>query len=88
MKELKVRLTFTESILGTSPANEEIYRDFIGTKAPDATTVDDEVEALGVDAVVEKGMTVFPPAWRTERRFCTTIRSRAFSKIPAAACER
>lgn len=60
MKELKVRLTFTESILGTSPANEEIYRDFIGAKAPDATTVDDEVEALGVDAVVEKGMTVFP----------------------------
>lgn len=60
MKELKVRLTFTESILGTSPANEDIYRDFIGTKAPDATTVDDEVEALGVDAVVEKGMTVFP----------------------------
>lgn len=60
MKELKVRLTFTESILGTSPANEDIYRDFIGTKAPDAATVDDEVEALGVDAVVEKGMTVFP----------------------------
>lgn len=60
MKEIKVKLTFTEPILGTSPANEEIYREFIGKKAPDASTVDDEVAALGVDAVVEKGATVFP----------------------------
>lgn len=60
MTELKVRLTFTEAILGTSPANEDIYREFIGSKSPDAATVDDEVAALGADAVVEKGMTVFP----------------------------
>lgn len=60
MKTLKVKLTFTEPVLGTSPANEEVYRDFIGTKAPDAATVEDEVAALGADAVVEKGMTVFP----------------------------
>lgn len=60
MKNIKVKLTFTESILGTSPANEDIYRDFIGSKAPDAATVDDEVAAIGVDGVVEKGMTVFP----------------------------
>lgn len=60
MEEIKVRLTFTEPILGTSPANEDVYRDFIGSKAPDAATVEDEVSALGADAVVEKGMTVFP----------------------------
>ena len=60
METIKVRITFQEKILGTSPANEDIYRDFIGSKAPDASTVEDEVEALGVDAVVEKGMTVFP----------------------------
>lgn len=60
MKEIKVKLTFTEPILGTSPANEDVYRDFIGSKAPDASSVDDEVAALGADAVVEKGMTVFP----------------------------
>lgn len=47
-------------MLGTSPANEEVYRDFIGSKAPDAATIDDEVASLGVDAVVEKGRTVFP----------------------------
>lgn len=60
MKEMKIRITFTEPILGTSPANEDVYRDYIGSKAPDAATVDDEVSALGADAVVEKGMTVFP----------------------------
>lgn len=60
MRTIRVRLTLKEGMLGTSPMNEEIYRDFIGSKAPDASTVDDEVEALGVDAVVEKGMTVFP----------------------------
>lgn len=63
MKELKVKLTFTEPILGTSPANPEIYREFIGSKSPDAATVEEEVSALGADAVAEKAMTVFP---RTE----------------------
>lgn len=60
MKTLKVKLTFTDPILGTCPQNEDIYRDFIGSKAPDASTVDDEVASLGADAVVEKGKTVFP----------------------------
>lgn len=60
MKEIKVKITFVEPILGASPANENIYREFIGTKAPDAESVEDEVAALGVDAVAEKAMTVFP----------------------------
>lgn len=60
MKTINIRITFTEAILGTSPANPEIYSDYIGSKAPDASTLTDEIEALGVDAVSEKGMTVFP----------------------------
>lgn len=60
MKTINIRITFTEAILGTSPANTEIYSDYIGSKAPDASTLADEIEALGVDAVSEKGMTVFP----------------------------
>jgi len=60
MKELKVKLTFIEPILGTCPNNEDIYREFIGKKAPDAGTIDDEVAAIGVDAVADKGKTVFP----------------------------
>lgn len=60
MKEIKARITFIEPILGTCPADEDVYRNFIGSKSPDATTVDDEVAALGADAVVDKGKTVFP----------------------------
>lgn len=58
-KEIRVRLTFKKSVLGTAPKNEEIYRDFIGSKAPDAQTVEEEVAALGVEEAAEKGMTVF-----------------------------
>lgn len=60
MKTMKVKLTFTEEVLGTSPANEDIYTDFVGSKAPDAMTMQEEVEMLGADAVAEKGMTIFP----------------------------
>lgn len=60
MKNIKARLTFQEEILGTCPNDEDIYRQFIASKAPDATTIEDEVAAVGVDDVVEKGMTVFP----------------------------
>ncbi len=60
MKTIKVKLTFIEPLLGTSPANEDVYRDFIGSKAPDASTVEDEIASIGAEAVVEKGMTVFP----------------------------
>lgn len=60
MKKIKVRITFIEPILGTSPSDEDIFRKFVGSKAPDADTVDDEVAALGIEAVVEKGKTIFP----------------------------
>lgn len=60
MEKIKVKLTLIDGMLGTSPANEEVYREFIGSKAPDAPSVDDEVAALGADAVAEKGRTVFP----------------------------
>ena len=63
MEKIKVRLTFTESILGTAPNNEEIYREFIASKAPNEATEDEEVEALSLNEQIEKGMTVFP---RTE----------------------
>ena len=59
MEIRKVRLTLLEEMLGTTPGDPDIYRNFIGSKAPDASTVEDEVAALGADAVVEKGRTVF-----------------------------
>ena len=60
MKEVNVRLTLTEEMLGTATANEQIYTDYIGSNAPDAPSLAEEVEALGAGAVEEKAMTVFP----------------------------
>ena len=60
MENINVRATFIFGPLGTSPNNETIYRDFIGSKAPDADSLEDEVAALGADAVAETKMTVFP----------------------------
>lgn len=60
MKEMKVRMNFINPILGSANANPEIHREFIAGKAADAKSREEEVEALGVDAVEKKEMTVFP----------------------------
>lgn len=60
MVKTKVRLTFTDELLGTSSGNPELHREFIASKAPDAQKIEEEIAALGVDAVEEKAMTVFP----------------------------
>lgn len=59
METIKLRITFQEKLLGTAPNNEDVYRDFIASKAPDAASIEDEIEAIGVDAAAEKGMTIF-----------------------------
>lgn len=56
---MKVKITFTESVLGGRPNKEELLRDFIASKAPDAKTREDEVAARGVDAVTDEQMTIF-----------------------------
>lgn len=60
---MKIKITLNEEMLGMSPANADIYREYIASKSPDASTIDEEVASIGVDAVEEKGITVFP---RTE----------------------
>lgn len=60
MKEIKVKLTFIEPVLGTCPGDPGIYRAFVARNSPDAATMEDEVAAIGVDGVVEKGKTIFP----------------------------
>lgn len=57
---MKVKITFIEPILGTWPADPNVARNYIASKAPDATTIEDEIIASSVDEVIDKGMTVFP----------------------------
>lgn len=60
MKQIRVKLTFFEEVLGTASGNPEIHRDFIASNAPDAMSREEEVAAIGVDEVEKKSMTVFP----------------------------
>lgn len=60
MKEMKVRLTFMEQVLGTASGDPELHTTYIASKAPDFKTMEEEIAEHGVDEVVEKGMTIFP----------------------------
>jgi len=60
MKEMKVRITFIEPILGTQPADPELHTRFIASKAPDHQTMAEEVEAMGAEEVEERSKTIFP----------------------------
>ena len=92
-KEMKVRVTFIESTLGMSPNDRDIYRDYIASKAPNALDVSDEIAAVGIDAVEEKGMTVFPRnekgepcsfdyQWKGFMKDACSLLSRAAGKDP------
>lgn len=59
MKELKVRITFTEPLLGTRPADPELHTRFVASKAPDAKTMAEEVADFGAQEVEERGKTIF-----------------------------
>ena len=60
MKEIKVKITLLEDMLGTASADPQLHETYIASKAEDAPSVAEEIEAIGFDEVVEKGMTVFP----------------------------
>lgn len=79
MEVINVKIKFIEGILGTASNNKEIYSEFIASKAPDAMSAEEEIEAIGVDGVMEKGTTVFP---RTEdgRPFLYDYQIKGFMK--------
>lgn len=58
-KTLHIRVTCIEEILGTCSAVPDIHDEFIASKAPDAPSREEEVAAIGVEAVAEKSKTVF-----------------------------
>ena len=59
MKELKVKLTLITDILGSQPGDPEIHSRFVAGKAPDAPTMEEEIEAMGVEAFEDRAMTYF-----------------------------
>ena len=60
MKTMRVKITTVETMLGSASANKDLFSEFIASNAPDAKTREEEIEAVGVDGLIEKSMTVFP----------------------------
>lgn len=60
MSKIKVKATIINGILGTLPADPEIYKNYIATKSPDASSIADEIESLGVEKVYNAKLTIFP----------------------------
>lgn len=60
MRTIEVTVTYIDELLGTASADPDIHARFIASKAPDAPSREDEVAALGAEAVEERAMTVFP----------------------------
>lgn len=60
MRTVHVQVRFVQPILGTASADPQIHERFIASKAPDAPKLSEEVEALGAEAIEERGTTIFP----------------------------
>lgn len=64
MKLMHFKWTFLEGVLGTSTADEEIYRNYLAGKAPNLDIVDEEAATIAasesVDEQFGRAMTIFP----------------------------
>lgn len=89
---IRVRVTTTEEMLGTASANAEIHEEFIASKAPDAMTREEEIEAIGTEEVFRKDMTVFPRvngkpvAWDYQWKGYFKDACGSLKKVPGSVC--
>ena len=60
MFSLTARITFTEELLATQPADHNIHETYIASNAPDAKSKEEEIAAMGIDKVIEMASTIFP----------------------------
>jgi len=95
MKNLKVKVTFMEEILGTASSDPKIHEEFIASKAPDAPSMEEEVAAVGVEEVFDKAMTVFPRneegkpiAWDYQWKGFFKDACGMLRKVPDSACSK
>lgn len=93
MTTLKIKVTFDEEVLGTASSNPDIHSEYIASKAPNALTKQEEVEAIGMEEVFEKSMTVFPRnkegkpvAWDYQWKGFLKDAFGALKKVPGSQC--
>lgn len=88
MKQLKIRVTFIEKVLGSQPADPELYSRFIAANAPDAKTMAEEIEEMGKAEYEEKSMTVFPRTSTLQQPCVLDYQMKGFFKDSCSALQR
>jgi len=83
---VKVQITLLEEMLGTCSSDRDVHEKYIASKAPDAMSTEEEVAAIGVEATVEKGMTIF--ARENDKPFIWNYMIKGFFKAAASAMNR
>ena len=58
--KMKVRLTLTDEALGMMPSDKDLHETYIASNAPDAPSLREEIDAIGLEEVIERSKTVFP----------------------------
>lgn len=58
--DMKIKITFTEPLLGTLAGTKEIAAEFIASKHPDGTRPDEAETIQNMDEQLEKSSTIFP----------------------------
>ena len=59
MESRRIRIEIIDEMLGTNPGSKTIHEDFIGSKAPNAESREEELEHLPTEEMVNKEKTVF-----------------------------
>ena len=66
-KDIRVRVTFLDEILGSLPGDPELHETYIARKAPNAEQLAEELDSMDINEEITKGMTIFPVNHNGER---------------------
>lgn len=95
MITLKIKVTFMEEVLGMANSNPDIHRDYIASRAPDAESMEEELETLTAEEYMEKNMTIFPkdadgnPAvWDYQWKGFFKDAFKSLRKLPKSECSK
>ena len=59
METRRIQVTLIDEMLGTNPSDEKIYSKFIASKAPDAKTMEEDLQTMSTQEMEQNNMTIF-----------------------------
>lgn len=59
METRRIKVTVIDEMLGTNPGDVKVYSNFIASKAPDAKTMEEDLQTMSVQEMEDNHMTIF-----------------------------